>query len=321
MSCYDREILSRYQDGALADAECRRIASHLDGCADCRETLLELGRAGLYLRLAVGGRKSAECLTEEEVGAYLSGAMFETDRRRVEEHLANCRWCLHEIAVMSDDSAVEDPEQSRGAPADESPRPDAQAFARFAKLAPAPVAPRRVLPWRRIASVAAALLVAASAGWYALSRPAGETPANAVADWRPLGTVADVSFDGMPAATGSVELARFARETAGVLREIERVHESPRREAFDLVREDILNSGLVESVARLREFTREERDRRFLNDCEYVLMQVVKADGRDLDSPDGDLSRIVSEMRRLKLSETARLIELEGNRSQWLAGL
>ena len=315
MSCYDREILSRYQDGSLADAECWRIASHLDGCADCRETLLELGRAGLYLRIAVGSRRSAECLSEEEVGAYLSGAMFETDRRRVEEHLANCRWCLHEIAVMSDDSGV--------TPADESPLPDTQALARFAKLAPAPHA-QRSLPWRRLASVAAALLVATAAGWYMLSRPAGETPETAVADWRPLGTVMDVSFggtDGMMVPTGSLELARFAREAAAVLREVERVHENPRREALDLVREDILNSGLVESVARLREFTREERDRRFLNDCEYVLMQVVKADGRDLGSPGGDLSRIVSEMRRLKLSETARLIELEGNRSQWLAGL
>jgi len=319
MSCYRREILSRYQDGSLDETRSAEIASHLDGCVECREVLRTLGRAGLFLRIAVGSHRSAECLADEELGAYLAGVMRAEDRRRVEEHLAGCRICLHEVAVLSDDAAT--------TPVAESPRPDARALARFARLAPA--ASRRSfvarVPWRRIAAVAAALVVAVAVGGHYLSRPVPTLPVAAAMppDWRPLRYVTEASFGGTDALvpTGSAELGRFAREAGIVLREIERLHEAPRPEALELVREDILNSGLVETVARLREFTHEDRDRRFLNDCEYVLMEVVKADARDLDSPDGGLTRIVSEMRRLKLTETARLIEMEGSRSQWLAGL
>ncbi len=42
MACYDREILSRYQDGSLSEVEGRRIAGHLDECATCRETFAAL---------------------------------------------------------------------------------------------------------------------------------------------------------------------------------------------------------------------------------------------------------------------------------------
>jgi hypothetical protein len=50
-------------------------------------------------------------------------------------------------------------------------------------------------------------------------------------------------------------------------------------------------------------------------------MQVVKANRGDLASSDSALARAVSEIHRLKLTETARLVELERSRSQWLAGL
>ncbi len=322
MPCHDREILSRYQDGALDASESRRIAAHLDSCASCRETLASLGRAGLYLRIAVGSHKAAECLSEEELGAYLAGVMRAEDRERVERHLANCRHCMHEAAVLSDDAMA--------APAADSPAPDAKALERFRRLAPASTrrgrAPISVMPWlRRIAAAAAAIALAAG-GWYYFGnhRATVDTPVPPAADGRLLRYVTEVSYgttEALAAPAGSVELARFAHDAGALLREVERVNEKPTRDAFELVQDDILNSGLVETVARLREFTREERDRRFLNDCEYVLMQVVKTDASASDFPDGDLTRIVSEIRRLKLAETARLVEMEGSRSQWLAGL
>lgn len=318
MRCYDREILSRYQDGSLRDAESRRIAAHLDGCASCRETLRSLGRAGLFLRIAVGSHKAKECLSEEELGAYVAGVLRAQDRDMVERHLLDCRRCLHEVAVLSDDAAL--------TPGAESPAPDAKAMERFLKLAPAPERRARrfaPMPWLVGAGLAAAVIAAAFAGWHFLS-VATPGPSTMTADWRPPGYVTEISYgsmDGFGIPSSGTEMGRFARDAGTALREIERINERPRREAFELLQEDILNSGLVETVSRLRESTREERDRRFLNDCEYVLMQVVKADGRDLDSPDGDLARIVSEIHRLKLTETARLVEMEGSRSQWLAGL
>ncbi len=325
MACYDRETLSRYQDGSLSEAEGRRIAAHLDACAGCRGTFAALGRAGLYLRLTVGSRRTAECPTDEEMGAYLAGVMRAEDRDRIELHLAECRICLHEVAAMSDEGML--------TPGEEGPEPDARAMARFAALVPSASRARRrpaLTTWLGRVGVAAALIAAAVvAGWLLPGRDATETPvessaATLSADGRPMRYVTEASFaptDGWAIPSGGAELGRFARESGSVLREIERLLQNPRRQTFELAREDLLNSGLLERVAPLREFAREERDRRFLNDCEYVFLQVVKAEAGDLETPDGDLSRIVSEIRRLKLIETARLVEMEGSKSQWLAGL
>ena len=338
MPCYGREILSRYQDGSLSDADSRRIAAHLDGCEPCCETLRSLGRAGLMLRVTVGSHRSEECLAEEEIGAYLAGAMKPEDRERIELHLSKCNRCLHEVAVMSDDSifAPDAGENAPGdgvfAPPEPAFAPSPKAFARFLAIGrPEKKTRLATRPWRYVAAAAALVIATFAGGGFALihhndaTSPAGAAATVAASGMpRLLRYVTDVSFDSTDslfAPSGSAELTRFAREAGTLLREVERVNEGPRREAFELLQDDILNSGLVESVARLRESTREERDRHFLNDCEYVLMQVVKSDGRDLDSPVGDLARIVAEIRRLKLSETARLVEMEGSRSQWLAGL
>jgi hypothetical protein len=75
---------------------------------------------------------------------------------------------------------------------------------------------------------------------------------------------------------------------------------------------------MVEGIARLTELTRDRRDRKFLRDCEYLLMRVVKVESGEFTQA---LPTLISEIRRLNLIETARLIEMEGGRSQWLAGL
>ena len=103
-----------------------------------------------------------------------------------------------------------------------------------------------------------------------------------------------------------------------MLREIERIAQEPRVDSFELVQEDILNSGMVEGIAQLTERTRDRRDRTFLRDCEYLLMRVVKVESTEFIQ---GLPGLISEIRRLNLIETARLIEMEGCRSQWLAGL
>jgi anti-sigma factor RsiW len=317
MNCCELEVLSRYQDGSLDEAESRLIAEHLEGCATCREKLRSLGHAGLFFRIALSGRKSAECLGDETLGAYLSGALSRDDRRRVEDHLLSCRKCLHEVAALSDEQA----------PSADSPVPDARAMARFSKIAPRPAVRRPAFAWAShwgLRAAAAVVLAAVAVGWVEYARmdraatvAAGELRGGA----GPYIAEVSLTSETMLAPSGSTELARFAREAGVVLREIERRSERPRTDSFVLVQQDILNSGLVESISRLSEFVPEGRDRKFLADCEDVLMAVVKADGRDLDSPDGSLAQIVSQIRRLDLIETARLVEMEGSRSQWLAGL
>jgi hypothetical protein len=103
-----------------------------------------------------------------------------------------------------------------------------------------------------------------------------------------------------------------------LFREIERVADKPRFNSFEMVQEDILNSGVVESIARLKEATREPRERQFLGDCEYLLMRVVKVEQTEIGH---QLPSLITEIRRLNLIETARLLEMEGGRSLWLASL
>ena len=134
------------------------------------------------------------------------------------------------------------------------------------------------------------------------------------------GLVAEVSLtsDSTLLQPDSTDLAEFAREAGLVLRELERIAQEPRLDSLELVQEDILSSGMVEGIARLKEFTRDTRDRKFLRDCEYLLMSIVKVETTGFHHR---LSSLVSEVRRLNLIEVARLIEMEGGRSQWLAGL
>jgi anti-sigma factor RsiW len=130
MQCYDWEMLSRYQDGSLGDGENQHIAEHLMECPSCQEKMRSLGQVGLFFRIALGSRRHAECLSDEELGAYLSGRSSPEDRTRVEAHLLICPKCLHEVAVLSDPEML--------ATSARSPVPDVRAQERFRHLAPRP---------------------------------------------------------------------------------------------------------------------------------------------------------------------------------------
>ena len=322
MKCLDWETLSRYQDGSLDEGRSRSICEHLLGCPSCQAKMRSLGRAGLFLRVALGSRRHIECPIEEELGAYLSGRMTPDDRRHIEGHLAVCPNCLHEVALLSDPDMLR---RSAG-----SPVPDRAALLRLHRLVPRPAFVRRmvrpVAVWS-LRAVAAVLLVTLVSGQIWIPGSAEEPGAFAVAEVSEVGTemgssgrVAEVSLssDSTLLQPDSTDLAQFAREAGLVLREIERIAQEPRVDSFELVQEDILNSGMVEGIARLKELTSDSRDRKFLRDCEYLLMRVVKVESTEFTQ---GLSGLISEIRRLNLTETARLIEMEGGRSQWLAGL
>jgi len=322
MKCYDWETLSRYQDGFLEEDRSRVVCEHLLGCPTCQAKMRSLGRAGLFLRITLGSHRHVECPTEEQLGTYLSGRMSLDDRQQVEGHLALCPRCLHEVALLSDPDMLR---RSAG-----SPVPDREAMTRFRRLAVRPSPVRRVLQpvaaWG-LRAVAAVLLAALVIGQFWAGTPTGGpvlAGANSVSEANPVGggsaLVAEVSLssDSTLLQPDSTDLAQFAREAGLVLRELERIAQEPRLDRFELVQEDILNSGMVESVVRLKELTSDRRDRKFLRDCEYLLMSVVKIETAGFHQR---LSSLVSEIGRLNLIETARLIEMEGGRSQWLAGL
>ena len=322
MKCLDWGTLSRYQDGALDEGRSRSICEHLLECASCQAKMRSLGRAGLFLHITLGSRRHAECPAAEELGAYLSGRMSGEGRRRVEGHLILCANCLHEVALLSDPGMLR---RSAG-----SPVPDRAAFTRLRGLVPQPSFARRMMvpaaTWG-LRAVAAVVLVTLVLGQIWIPGSAEESAAFAVAqvsevgtEMRGFGRVAEVSLssDSTLLQPDSTDLAQFAREAGLVLREIERIAQEPRVDSFELVQEDILNSGMVEGITRLAELTSDSRDRTFLRDCEYLLMRVVKVESTEFIQ---GLPSLISEIRRLNLIETARLIEMEGGRSQWLAGL
>ena len=324
MACYDWEILSRYQDGSFDDAENQRIAEHLLGCPSCQEKMHSLGQVGLFFRMALGSRRHADCLDDEDLGAYLSGRMSGEDRARMEAHLLACPKCLHEVAVLSD------PEMLTTSAI--SPGPDANALERFRHLAPRPSVTRPVLHavagWGLRAAAAALLAALVLGSWWTSATPRVPTTMieTALSELRPLGLVpgggfvaeASLGFERTPLQPDRTDLARLAREVGLLFREMERVSEKPRFNSFEMVQEDILSSGVIESIARLKEVTRDARERQFLGDCEYLLMQVVKVEHTEIGP---ELIRLVTEIRRLNLIETARLLEMEGGRSLWLASL
>jgi hypothetical protein len=282
-----------------------------------------LGQAGLFFQIALGSRKHADCLGNEELGTYVSGRMSGKDRARMEAHLLACPKCLHEVAVLSDPGMLT---ASAG-----SPVPDSKARERFARLAPRPWAAepalRTIREWGLRAAAAGLLAALALGSWWTSQTPQVATSLSetVLSEIRPLGLISggilsEVSLgsERMALQPDRADLAQLAHEVGLIFREMQRATDRPRSGSFEMVQEDILSSGVVESMARLKEVTRDARDRQFLDDCEYLLMRAVKVETTEIGQEFTDL---VTEIGRLNLIETARLLEMEGGRSLWLASL
>jgi anti-sigma factor RsiW len=350
VECLDLKTLSLYQDGSLDESQSENIREHLLECEECAQSLRTLGRTGLFFRIELGSHKNGECPGEEEIGAYVGGEMAAADRVRIEAHLLNCSKCLHEVALLS--------EPAMAAPDESAPDADAKALERFKALADGPArvgSPRRtwraVLGWGLPAAAAASVLVALTAGWMWPGKATKTDPAAAPVASKAAHPPARVSSPLLMPIAGPVasrnvgpaahefaatadevllssdvsalqpdttDLAQFAREMGLILREVERISKRPAFEDLELVQEDIGNSGLAHTVASLKENVGDSQGRKFLADCEYVLMRLVQV---ERDTLDRDLTSLVGEIKRLNLTETARLMELERGRSRWLAGL
>ena len=126
MDCPDLHILSLYQDGGLDEETAREVQEHLAVCKKCDKQFRRLGKLGLFMRIGLGRSRKTPCPTPEELGAYLAGGVGKLRREQIEEHLAGCQRCLHEVAVFSDPSFTD--------PSENSPVPTRRALEEFESL-------------------------------------------------------------------------------------------------------------------------------------------------------------------------------------------
>ncbi|GEM_PF-2899719 len=337
MKCPDLHILSLYQDGGLDPESARQVQEHLAGCASCEEQFRTLGKLGLFMRLGLGRSRKTPCLSAEELGAYLAGEVGAEHRERIEEHLAGCPRCLHEVAVFSDESF--------GQPSEVSPVPTRRALEEFALL------DHRVTQQHRLrrlmvhsarfalAAAAAVLVVALMLPMEQGTKPTGTpivrttakvenvtsvegpvvTPVAAVAPPKDVAMVLPTLMEeGEMLVAEHSSLARFARQMRLILHQTMEASSSPTQERVAMLKEDVLSSGLVNSVEELSSETRDPRIQKFLVDCKVVLLRVAKIDENDASN---DLISLVNEIRRMNLTELARLMELEGGATLWLASM
>jgi anti-sigma factor RsiW len=320
----DLEILSLYQDGSLDAGRMKQVDEHLLECEACQEQFRELGRAGLFLQIGMASRKHAECLSEEELGAYLSGRMSRRDRSRIEGHLLICRRCLKEVSDVADPELFE--------ASNDSPAPDAAALARFALLAQGAQRPasRTVLRWSLSTAAAALLAVAVGLSYSYLAGSPGPTMAPVAEPVVEAGR-ANVTSSSAPESTperlelisdptvlqpDSTDMAAFAREIGVILAGVQNLGRNPDVQMLEILKEDVLHSGLVNALARLTENTRDLEERKFLIDCRDVLMRLVQLDRKDFRQ---ELPLLLKDVRDMNLIETARLMELERGTAPWLA--
>ena len=322
-------MLSRYQDGALDEQTARRVAEHLLSCPACEERFRVLGKLGLFLRIGLGRPKNTPCPTSEEIAAYLAGHVSAEHRERIENHLAGCERCLHEVAVFSDDAF------ERLTPS--SPVPTRRALAAFAQLNQKPVPPSRwrrarTFAWRTALRAAAAVVLVAVLVPITTRHAPKETPSNTtatdlanapepevvestdVAVVEPV-LLAELPEEGQILASDNPALSHFARQMRLILQQVNETAEGPTVQRVELLQEDVLNSGLVNSVEELSAETRDPANRKFLVNCKYVLLKIVRMDKANASN---DLLVLVNELRQMNLTETARLIELEGGGLLWL---
>ena len=326
MKCPDLQILSRYQDGGLDEENSRLVQEHLESCPSCNERFKQLGKMGLFLRIGLGRPRKTPCLSAEELGTYLAGGVSPDHRERLEAHLAGCERCLHEVALFSD-GAFEPPGEF-------SPVPTRRALADFAllnrKACTRRDRVRRVLVHvARTAVAAAATVLVITLTFYAgTGTPSSSEPANVTVTTEGMEpdvgvnvlgdaytTLASLDQETEMLVADHSSLARFARQMRLILHQTMEATSSPTDERVAMLKEDVLSSGLVNSVEELSSEVKDPRIQAFLVQCKCVLLRVAKIDRNNASN---DLIALVNEIQHMNLSEQARLMELEGGGSLWL---
>lgn len=105
MNCLDIDMLSRHLDHELEPQQQQEVVAHLSTCPHCAERLRTLQTQALELRSAWSGAPTpgspgAACYRAENLSAYATGLLSAQEDAGVEQHLATCDTCLHEVMAI-----------------------------------------------------------------------------------------------------------------------------------------------------------------------------------------------------------------------------
>src|SRR5687768_10650087 len=113
MFCPDEERLSAWVDRGLTRGEDDTVSTHLAACEDCRravtiaflvdrespEALSDEGQSRTYLTVQGALAEPSQCVSDENLAAWLHDGLAPIDRSRVTEHLAECEDCRRVAAL------------------------------------------------------------------------------------------------------------------------------------------------------------------------------------------------------------------------------
>ncbi len=104
MKCVDREIarlLPWYVNRTLSRQEMQKVKDHLTGCAECRQKSKEMERLAIDMQ-KYGAELMTEHIASEQLVIYAEArsALNDSDRRRIEMHLASCEGCREELDIL-----------------------------------------------------------------------------------------------------------------------------------------------------------------------------------------------------------------------------
>jgi anti-sigma factor RsiW len=106
MNCLDIETLSMHLDRELELQQHKDVVAHLRTCSHCAERLRTLQTQAVALRSGWSGvvptpqLPGAACCRAEDLSAYASGLLSAQEDASVEQHLATCDVCLHEVMAV-----------------------------------------------------------------------------------------------------------------------------------------------------------------------------------------------------------------------------
>jgi predicted anti-sigma-YlaC factor YlaD len=103
--CPDQSLLSQFLDGEVNSEEKAALNRHLEGCVDCRTQVDQLQRSRFVLQTALVQAPSSfiprtltqDCLSPEQVSAYIHRALSLETHKNAEAHLQTCNACLSEV--------------------------------------------------------------------------------------------------------------------------------------------------------------------------------------------------------------------------------
>lgn len=99
MPCPDKDLIFRYADGEVNDAERREAEKHIQECRACREQYEEY-KGMMQLLTQHWDGKLEDCIDTRTLAEYSMGMAVDAVKKQIEEHVAGCEVCASELQLM-----------------------------------------------------------------------------------------------------------------------------------------------------------------------------------------------------------------------------